>query len=777
MKIIFKIARMELQKLFYSPIAWLILILFSIQSGIAIMQATSMYVINSELGYSIQNLTFEIFSNPNRGFFSKVVNHLYLYMPLLTMGLLSREFGTGSIKLLYSSPISNLQIVLGKFVSMLAFGLVMVLILFAESLIAFPAIKDFDFPFILSGLLGLYLVICAYAAIGLFMSSLTSYQIVAAIGTFAVLFVLSTIGGLWQNIEFVRDITYWLSFSGRSRTLINGLIASEDLLYFVLVSILFLLFTLFRLKAIREKTPRYVSLIRYAGAFVVVALLGYVTTIPEARKYYDATRTNQNTLTLNSQEVLSQLKGKVTVTTYANIFDRYFFFGSPGNQKNDISRYEQYSRFYPNIKFDYKLYYSLPQDKEGLESHNKRFKGLTLEQALHKSATLFDVDTELFKQPEDYPEVDLKAESYRTITTITNEDGKTVYLRYFDDMAVLPEETQITAAFKKLATTLPKVGFVKGRGERDTNDFGSRGYLNIAKKKTFRFSLINSGFDFTEFELTSPVPQNINILVVADAKETYSEVEIKNFNDYIDRGGNLIVAGDLNRQSNMNPLIEKLGVEFMPGQVVEHNKGYAMDLVTGSFTSEAREIAYQFDDIAKNEGVVSMNGAVGISYKEKENFKYTPLLVSDGIEESKPLDSIGSWNELKLTNFIDGTPIYNSDEGDTLGPLTTGLALTRKVGGNDQKIMILGDADCLSNGEFSQSRDWVRAMNFNMATGLFFWLSDNEVPIDVRRPTPPDNEIYLKKSDLNYLNPLYKIVIPSLFGLVFLIIWLRRKGR
>ena len=232
MKMIYKIARMELQKMFYSPIAWLILIVFAVQSGMTFIGYIANYVANTELGYDLNSLTARTFSGPF-GFFGKIQNNIYLYLPLLTMGLLSREFGSGSIKLLYSSPVSNKQIVLGKFLSMMMFGFVMILILLLQSLYGFYAIKAYDFPLVVTGLLGLYLLICTYAAIGLFMSSLTSYQVVAAIGTFAVFFVLGRVGIMWQGIEFVRDITYWLSINGRSATFINGLICSEDVLYFL----------------------------------------------------------------------------------------------------------------------------------------------------------------------------------------------------------------------------------------------------------------------------------------------------------------------------------------------------------------------------------------------------------------------------------------------------------------------------------------------------------------------------------------------------------------
>ncbi len=774
MKMIMKIARMELQKMFYSPIAWLILIVFAIQSGIALMSMVNNFIMVKGLGYGISNLTNRIYIE----LFTHIQQNLYLYIPLLTMGLLSHEFSSGSIKLLYSSPISNRQIVLGKFVSMMIFGLAMAFILFVLVLLGIFSIKDFDFSLVLTGILGLYLVICTYAAIGLFMSSLTSYQIVAAIGTFATLFILSHIDKMWQDIDFVRDITYWLSIKGRSNTLIYGLICSEDVLYFILVSGLFIAFTIFRLKGIREKSPRYISFARSVGVFVVVAMIGYVSTIPSLMKYYDSTRTNINTLTKNSQEVISKLKGKITVTTYVNLFDQNFMIGAPARQKRDVERYKRYSRFYPNMKFEYKYYYDLPLEERALKSYKGINEGMTVEQVLEKNCEFYDVNKRRFKAGKEYlSEIDLKSEQNRFVSKITTEDGKTAYLRIYDDMSRYPDESQITAAFKRLVEKkLPLVAFVKGHEERDVNDFGPRGYFRLTKEKPFRYSLINNGFDFTACELSSPIDKGIDILVIAEAKTKFTEIEMKNLNDYIDRGGNLIIAADFKRQGAMNPLVERFGVKFMPGQLIEHNKGYPMDLVTAVSTKEGRKLAYQIEGI-QDPRVVTMQGTVAILYEEKDDFEYIPVLVSDTVKDIAQIDFVGSWNELKTTDFVDDIASYNSEEGETLGALTTALALTRKVGEKEQRIMILGDADCLSNGEFSRNRRGINALNFRMAIGVFYWLSDNKVPIDVRRPYLTDNELYIEKSDKPFLNALYKIIIPALLAVMFALIWLRRKGR
>ncbi|MCR8668955.1 Gldg family protein [Aestuariibaculum sp. M13] len=767
---------MELQKIFYSPIAWLVLIAFSIQTGMQLMQLINMTVVNSDLGYSTSNLTRVLFTGQS-GILNRMQMTLYLYIPLLTMGLFSQEFSSGSIKLLYSAPISNIQIVVGKFVSMMIFGLALVIILLLAVSFGCVVIREFELSLVITAVLGLYLLICAYAAVGLFVSSLTSYQIVAAIGTFAILFILGQVGSMWQDVDFVRDITYWLSINGRSDTLIRGLICSEDILYFILVSGLFIAFTVLCLKGIREKSPKHISALRYIAVFIIISVIGYISTVPSLMMYHDATRTKLNTLTLNSQDVVSHVEGKINVTTYVNIFDDNFWYGAPSNQKYDMSRYDQYLRFHPDMELNYKYYYALPTDKNELKSHNERFAGLTLQQALEKASNISEVSSGIFKPAEHYTdEINLKSENNRFVTKITNETGKVAYLRVYNDMKRVPGESEITAALKKLTMDLPVVGFVTGHSERDVNDFGSRGYLQLAKEKNYRYSLINNGFDFKEFNLSKPVEESIDILIVSDSKKGFSDKELKHLNSYIDRGGNLVIAADLNRQFNMNPLVEHLGVEFIQGQVVEHNKGYGMDLVTSVATKESYALAYQFETIS-DEKPVMMPGAVGIKYKEIDGFNYTRVLTSDLVENISAIDSAGSWNELQTRNYTDSIAKYNPEKEEILGPITTALALTRNVGDKEQRIMILGDADCISNGELSTNRNGYRAQNFNMGTGMFYWLSNNEVPIDVRRPNLTDNKIYVTKSKIPFLNIVFKVIVPLVLLVSFLLIWFRRKGR
>ncbi|MDR2131658.1 MAG: ABC transporter, partial [Odoribacteraceae bacterium] len=115
--------------------------------------------------------------------------------------------------------------------------------------------------------------------------------------------------------------------------------------------------------------------------------------------------------------------------------------------------------------------------------------------------------------------------------------------------------------------------------------------------------------------------------------------------------------------------------------------------------------------------------------------------------------------------------------GEVVKSYPTALALTRQVNGKEQRILITGDADCLGNGEISIQRPNVPASNYNLIMGSFFWMSDNEVPIDVRRPTPPDGKFSVTGSNVKASKYVLMGLLPLLLLASCLVIWLRRRGR
>lgn len=766
-KMIYNIARTELQMLFYSPVAWLILVVFGLQAGMLFADQISGLVSSQEMGYSFSGATMAVFTSQWGGVFTTMQSYLYFYIPLLTMSLVSKELSSGSIRLLYSSPITNFQIIVGKFLSMMIYGLFMIGILFLLVLCGWAVIKDFDLPMVLVGLLGLYLLICAYAAIGIFMSSLTSYQIVAAIGTFAVLMVLSMVGNWWQEYDFVRDVTYWLAMSGRSGKFIAGLICSEDLLYFIIVVCLFLALTIIRLNAVRQKIRFVITLGRNLGVILLTCVLGYITSLPTMKVYYDATATKSNTLTPISQEIVAKLDGGMTITTYINALDpgaswyAAFYFLKP-----DMERFEQYLRFKPDMNLKYVYYY----DTTANPQLDKRFPNKTLREKMVEVCKIYGLDSNRFMTPEQIrAKIDLSGEGNAFVRQIVRDNGEKAWLRIYADMQRFPSEREITAAFKRMVMELPKVGIVQGHGERSFYGGKDRDYSMFANEKSFRYALMNQGFDVEEVHLDKQVPEHIKIMMISDMREWLTPEEEANLQQYIDRGGNLFILGEPKRRDVMNQLFAKFGYEMTDGVLVKQDTNLQADVILSYPTKEAADsIAYDFGTMIRYRMVMSTPSVAGLEQIADKGYKATALFKTD---------TIGVWNELETTDFIDDTIRLNPAIGEVEKIYTTVVALSKNVNGREQKIILTGDADCISNGEFGRRVPTARTSNYTLVTGGFFWLSDNEVPIDVRRPPLPDNEIYVAKTGAAVIKWSFILVLPLLLAAAGILIWIRRKGR
>ena len=162
-----------------------------------------------------------------------------------------------------------------------------------------------------------------------------------------------------------------------------------------------------------------------------------------------------------------------------------------------------------------------------------------------------------------------------------------------------------------------------------------------------------------------------------------------------------------------------------------------------------------------------MPTAAGLEWEENGEYTVTPLFRTDSI----------CWNELETTDFVDDTVRLNPVAGEVQKAYTTALALSKKVGEKEQRIVIFGDADCISNGEIERRRNGIWTENFSVINGSFFWLSENEVPIDVRRPGSIDNTIELSRESMEVWGVLLKWVLPALLALIAIMLWIRRRGR
>ena len=242
---IISVARKELKSVFASPMGWIILALLMAWFGA--------YYLNGVNNY------FEVMSGSIRpaermGVTQFVGQTVYasaslvmlFAVPLLSMRLISEERRSQTLPFLFSAPISITEIVLGKFLGLVAF--LSILIVYIGIMISTLNIwSDIDFGYILSNSLGLFLLVASFSALGLYFSSLTSQPVVAAILTFIALITLMMLDRFFSGDPVIAKFSlmnHFQSFAG-------GLIDTADIAFFVLFIITFLTLTVRRLDADR----------------------------------------------------------------------------------------------------------------------------------------------------------------------------------------------------------------------------------------------------------------------------------------------------------------------------------------------------------------------------------------------------------------------------------------------------------------------------------------------------------------------------------------------
>jgi ABC-2 type transport system permease protein len=238
------IAANELRRLFKSPLAWVILAVVQFLIAIFFYLLLSQYMQPSA---AASGLTDVVVSGMYQ--ISGVV--MLLVSPLLTMRLITEERRLGTIKLLISSPISITELVLGKYVGITIFYCLM---LFMISLMPASLMigTQLDLGQIASALIGVLLLMSAFASIGLFISSLTSSPAIAAISTFGVLFLLWIINIAGTNAsEGMAEVFAYMSLLKHYSSLLTGVFNSTDVLFYIIVSVFFIILSIWRLDAER----------------------------------------------------------------------------------------------------------------------------------------------------------------------------------------------------------------------------------------------------------------------------------------------------------------------------------------------------------------------------------------------------------------------------------------------------------------------------------------------------------------------------------------------
>jgi len=245
MKMVFTIAAREFKSLFLSPLAWTLLaILQVILAFLFLTQVETFNLLQPKLAGldNAPGLT-DIVVTP---LFGNAGIILLLVTPLLTMRLVTEERRNKTLALLLSAPISNFDIVVGKYLGVIGLLLIMV-VLTALMPLSLLVGGDLDLGKFAANLLALTLLAAAFAATGLYTSCIAGHPTIAAISAFGLLLLLWIVdwsAGMGEQRAYLFE---YLSLLRHFQNIQSGLISTTDIGYFLLFIVLFIVLSIRRL--------------------------------------------------------------------------------------------------------------------------------------------------------------------------------------------------------------------------------------------------------------------------------------------------------------------------------------------------------------------------------------------------------------------------------------------------------------------------------------------------------------------------------------------------
>jgi len=223
------LTRRELSVFFFSPIAYVVIAIFLVVTGIFFTSDNFLPGAEASLRITFGNYLPLI---------------LVFVLPMLTMRLLSEEFRSGTVETLMTAPVSEADIVLGKFLGTLVFYLAML----ATTLLHVVLIAVYgplDVGMLLATYLGLILLGGLYISVGLFFSACTRNQVIAVLCSFVLLAVFTFLANYLAREQegTLRVVLQHLSIVAHFQDFARGLVDTNHLIFFLSTTVLFLFLT------------------------------------------------------------------------------------------------------------------------------------------------------------------------------------------------------------------------------------------------------------------------------------------------------------------------------------------------------------------------------------------------------------------------------------------------------------------------------------------------------------------------------------------------------
>lgn len=328
-----------------------------------------------------------------------------------------------------------------------------------------------------------------------------------------------------------------------------------------------------------------------------------------------------------------------------------------------------------------------------------------------------------------------------------------------------PTEQTVTNALLRLAQAGDRsIVFLTGHGERApdgraNHDLGD--FAGELERKGFSLDTVNLARGNT-------LPEAAAALVIAGPEVALVPGEVTQIRDWLDAGGNLLWLIDPGGLHGLGPVAETLGIEFLPGLVVDPNS-QGFGIADPSFVLVPSDpdapIPRRYNTLFPR--------AVALRAQAAEPWRADPFVTT----------LPQAWAE---TGPLEGSVAYDPESDDVSGPLTLGETLTRPAAApgdtgsgdappasdaREQRIAVVGDGDFLSNAFLGYGG------NLDLGLAIMRWLTHNEAFIDIPATTAPDRGLSLSRSATRLMGFGFLLGLPALLLVLGIGIWWRRSRR
>ena len=695
----------ELKAYFRSLFGWIYLAVFIFFEG-AFFIANNIYYGSPYISNSLSGMVLVV---------------IFLF-PLLTMRIIAEEKRQKTDQFLITAPVPLISVVIGKYLSLVVIMLISTLIcsVGVGVLAIYGQVPVLETIIALGGF---FLLGCECMAIGMFLSSITEHQFLAAIFTYAVYFFTLIVPGFFEyifgNERLATKVVKIFDIYAPFDEMLSGVFKVSNLLYLLSVIAVFLILAY---KVFAKNSVQLAASGKYRFFFssflpflIIAGIVGLnigVKYIPSKYTEFDVTKNKYYSITKETKEVLDSLEEDVTIYVIASKES------VDTSIKQYVNSYDSYSK---HIKVEYKPTSQYPGFAKGYT-----------DDSLYPSSLIIE-------QGDNYRIISY----YDMFETVWDYSGNT-QVTGFDI------EGQITAAIDSILS-----------GDNNFYIYCLGGHSEVALPARVTSTLQKRGFKFKDFNLyDGDVPEDCDILVINCPQSDLNKNEIESVKRYINKGGKVFMTSAFENAEckNYDEFTNWFGLEITEGTVLEGDYRFIYPSMDPTYIINL-PLSTSLFEIGSNK----MNLFYGT-----RGFKYE----SENLPSDIEVYDIYITSSDAYAKHLDSQAIIDKEEGDEEGPFSLGVYIKKhNQDAEDGEVVLIASPSFLievvdESISYGNSDLFIDAAKKLVDSSVVTTIPTKSLNLDLIMVSPVMRIVYLS---------IYCILAPVICIVAGLVIFIARK--